>query len=290
MVALDMFPPNDAPSINLISPVNGTTATGLVVVEGEISDDLGIYGLKIRFDEGRYKSFTDIDTGSGGYFTITVGLGNLSSGIHTMWVHAFDKTHISLPEMRRIIVIDPKVNDTDKDGIPDIDEDKNGNGVWDEGEETNPNDPDTDGDLLIDGIEIDLSDGNFTDPLDPDTDGDFLTDGFEDQNMNGRVDANETDPNSKDTDGDGVNDRDDMYPLDPYRTKDVTDDGGSTAVIVLATLFLIGLIIAIYLLIVKTRGAVSARSDETRGNMGRRGTIKSRRGPEERYTPERRKR
>ncbi|UCE36559.1 MAG: fibronectin type III domain-containing protein, partial [Thermoplasmata archaeon] len=36
--------------------------------------------------------------------------------------------------------------DDDNDGLTDAEEDKNGNGVWDEGTETNPLNPDTDGD------------------------------------------------------------------------------------------------------------------------------------------------
>ncbi len=254
-ISMKMYPPNDAPNIALIGPVNGTTATDNILIEGILTDDLGIFSLKIRFDEGQYRTFEDMQTDTGGHFDLTVPLGNLSGGLHTLWVHAFDHTHISPPDTRRIIVIDPRVNDSDEDGIPDIDEDVNGNGIVDEGE-TDPNNPDTDGDLIIDGIEIDESDGNSTDPLDPDSDGDYLTDGFEDQNQNGRVDDNETDPNDPDTDNDSVNDREDMYPLDPFRTRDITEDGDSTAVIILATIFIIALVVAVYLFIVKTKGSV----------------------------------
>jgi hypothetical protein len=227
----------------------------------------------VRFDEGHYRTFEDIDPDSGGYFTLSIPFSDISSGIHTIWVHAFDNTHISPPETRMIVVIDPDVTDSDEDGIPDVDEDVNGNGIWDEGEETNPNNPDTDGDGLSDGLEIDMSDGNSTDPLKADTDGDFLIDGLEDQNKNGRVDVNETDPNLEDTDGDGVKDGDDFDPLNPYITEDVKEDDDPIAVIILATLFLIGLAVAIYLFIVKVRGASVPRIEST-SPQPRSGTVR----------------
>ena len=47
-----------------------------------------------------------------------------------------------------------------------------------------------------------------TDPNNVDTDGDELEDGVEDTDQDGVVDAGETDPNNPDTDGDGTNDGD----------------------------------------------------------------------------------
>ena len=74
---------------------------------------------------------------------------------------------------------DPLNPDSDNDGLPDGLEDKNLNGVMDEGE---------------------------TDPCDADSDDDGLTDGEEDFNQNGEVDSDETDPLLADTEGDGVQD------------------------------------------------------------------------------------
>ncbi len=91
--------------------------------------------------------------------------------------------------------------DRDMDGLPDDEEDANGNGEVDEGE-TDPDDPDTDDDGLPDGTEVNGE--NPTDPLVADTDGDGLPDGAEDRDGNGRVDEGETDPNRADTDGDGL--------------------------------------------------------------------------------------
>ncbi|MBN1540395.1 MAG: hypothetical protein JW939_09645 [Candidatus Thermoplasmatota archaeon] len=267
-VVMMMYPPNDSPRLTLTGPVNGTKASGSISVEGVIEDDLGVYGIKLRFDEGFYRTITIFDHLQEGNFRTEVSTGNLSGGLHTLWVHAFDGTHISIPEKRTIMVLDPRSNDTDEDGIPDRDE-VNVYG-------TDPNDPDTDGDGLMDGIEIDTSDGNSTDPLNPDTDGDFLKDGFEDLNANGRVDPFETDPNDPDTDGDGVNDKDDHYPLDDKRWSDDEPSDGPILVIIMATVMLIILVIAVYLFIIKTR-------DRSRDADGRGGET----DPEPRRAPSR---
>jgi eukaryotic-like serine/threonine-protein kinase len=68
---------------------------------------------------------------------------------------------------------------------------------------SDPNNPDTDGDGLSDGREINET---GTDPKNKDTDGDTLLDGAE-------VDQIGTSPNNKDTDGDGITDNADANPL-----------------------------------------------------------------------------
>jgi hypothetical protein len=70
---------------------------------------------------------------------------------------------------------------------------------------TDPNNPDTDGDGVLDGLEIwSLK----TDPKRRDTDGDALIDGVEDANLNGIFESNETNPTNPDTDSDGLCDGD----------------------------------------------------------------------------------
>jgi len=90
--------------------------------------------------------------------------------------------------------------DTDNDGISDAEEVVLG---------TDPNNPDTDGDGIPDGVETG-GDGSIdageTSPLDADSDDDGLGDGVEDANANGVVDAGETDPVNADTDSDGLTD------------------------------------------------------------------------------------
>ena len=95
--------------------------------------------------------------------------------------------------------------DRDGDGLLDVEEDRNVNGMVDEGE-TDPQNPDTDGDGLPDGVEVNGE--NPTDPVDADTDDDGILDGSEDLNHNGRVDEGESNPNDRDSDDDGLSDAD----------------------------------------------------------------------------------
>ncbi len=127
-----------------------------------------------------------------------------------------------VPDLTDIDPYDPE-SDSDGDGISDIDE-TGGDGVYDVGTDSNPQDDDTDNDNIPDGIE-DINqngviDGTETDPSNPDTDGDGINDGVEDRNQNGMLDDGETNPldacdpgaedeGSCDSDGDGlINDED----------------------------------------------------------------------------------
>lgn len=112
---------------------------------------------------------------------------------------------------------DPLVRDTDGDGVID--------GLEIFGLKTQPLIRDTDGDGLIDGMEDKNRNGRIeegeTSPLNKDSDGDGLCDGFcrdssnkitfEDKNVNGIVDEGETDPLKEDTDGDGVLDEQEFF-------------------------------------------------------------------------------
>ncbi|WDE07244.1 Ig-like domain-containing protein [Thalassomonas viridans] len=165
------------------------------------------------------------------------------------------------------------LNDTDGDGLDDAQEgtlgsnpllsDTDGDGLLD-GSEVNPTsdsdgdgiinmlDPDSDNDLLPDGVELALgldplrADTNFngipdgsedsdndglpnseevlenTDPLNPDTDGDGLLDGEE---VLPGADGHITDPLRADTDGDGMEDGyESQFGLDPTDPNDALDD------------------------------------------------------------------
>ncbi|MBN2362490.1 MAG: hypothetical protein JXR83_23760 [Deltaproteobacteria bacterium] len=106
---------------------------------------------------------------------------------------------------------DPGRVDTDCDGVSDLDERNAG---------LNPRKKDTDGDLILDGVELGRTTNldpstctNFTaaaTPANPtaadniDSDGDGINDGVEDANRNGRLDSGETDPNNPDSDGDQI--------------------------------------------------------------------------------------
>ncbi|MFW9787551.1 MAG: PKD domain-containing protein [Candidatus Thorarchaeota archaeon] len=114
---------------------------------------------------------------------------------------------------------DPLNPDTDGDYIRDGDEDLNLDGSLTAGE-TNPTVADTDKDGIPDGIEIGISDPNtvpvgppiITDPLNPDTDGDTLLDGIEDANANGQFEPslNETRADRPDTDFDALADNEEL--------------------------------------------------------------------------------
>jgi outer membrane protein OmpA-like peptidoglycan-associated protein len=112
--------------------------------------------------------------------------------------------------------------DKDGDGLGKCDEEKYG---------TDPNNPDTDGDGLLDGDEVYGTLNPFkerafysefpgsTNPLSSDTDGDGLTDYDE-------IMIYRTDPNNPDTDGDGLSDGDEVlkYKTDPLKA-DTDGDG-----------------------------------------------------------------
>ena len=113
---------------------------------------------------------------------------------------------------------DNRSRDSDCDGLSDQEEFAN---IYANGQKTAVDDPDTDGDGLLDGLElgrtepvagsgcaavVDLDPSTTTLPVVADTDGDGLPDGVEDANRDGRRDANETDPRAVDTDGDGLPD------------------------------------------------------------------------------------
>jgi len=97
--------------------------------------------------------------------------------------------------------------DEDNDGIEKCDEEKLG---------TDPKNPDTDGDGLMDGEEINTY---KTNPLKADTDGDGLMDGAE-------IHQYKTDPLVADTDGDGLLDGEEVnqYKTDPLKA-DTDGDG-----------------------------------------------------------------
>ncbi|MCP3145283.1 Ig-like domain-containing protein, partial [Pyxidicoccus xibeiensis] len=164
--------------------------------------------------------------------TDPVTFTGLASGAHTLAVRAVDAAGN----------VDPTPAtyswtvsvDSDGDGLTDADEITRG---------TDPQNPDTDGDDVPDGIEVLVG---MTDPLDDDSDDDGLLDGTEDADHDGIKDDGETDPLDADTDGDLLSDGlesglaqpegSDTDPaiftpdLDPTTTTDplnVDTDGGS---------------------------------------------------------------
>ena len=127
---------------------------------------------------------------------------------------------------------DPCDPDTDGDGLSDGLEVHANYSVWGPfGHGSDPNSTDTDGDGTEDGIEDANGDGSWlplqeTNPLQPDTDGDGLMDGAEDANHDGVVDPGETDPLNPDTDGDGLSDGEEVSLLGTDPLAPDTDGDG----------------------------------------------------------------
>lgn len=116
-----------------------------------------------------------------------------------------------------VLAIDSN-QDTDGDGIPDLQEDANGNGTMDTGE-TDQFNTDSDGGGESDGSEVRASRNPLdrTDDLTMDTDGDGWVNGIEL--------LNSTDPKKPDTDSDGVIDPLDPFPLDARYSIDADRNG-----------------------------------------------------------------
>jgi YD repeat-containing protein len=123
------------------------------------------------------------------------------------------------PDLDPTTTTNPLSADSDNDWISDGAEDANYNGRVDSGE-SDPLDQDitdTDNDGLFDALE----NQTCTEVNNPDTDGDTLLDGIEDSNHNGYKDNGETSPCNEDTDGDGLSDDVDPNPtgnIDAIRT------------------------------------------------------------------------
>ncbi len=132
---------------------------------------------------------------------------------------------------------DDALEDGDGDGLSALDE----YGLLDSfGGRGNPCDPDTDGDGLLDGLEVGASYGEGpSNPVEVDSDADGLRDDLEDRDGSGTVGAGETDPTVADSDGDGLLDgQEDLDgdgvwdraggetdPLDPDSDGDGLSDG-----------------------------------------------------------------
>lgn len=163
------------------TPVSGDVLSIQGAVAADLSSEIT---LSVNGGPPETLSFPAIsDPGDGGNLL----LGNASS---VPGPHFFDD-----------FVITSVSSDSDEDGLTDSDE----TGVHG----TDPQDPDTDDDGLLDGTEVDMAQGSgCPSPLHADSDGDGLSDGAE-------VYVSFTDPCSADTDGDGVLDGEDPTPLVP---------------------------------------------------------------------------
>jgi len=171
-------------------------------------------------------AYSGISTVNDGYYQAALGLTFIGGSGNT------DKDMDGLiKKIEKEIGTDPENPDTDGDGLKDGEEVNN--------YKSNPLNADTDGDGLKDGEEVNKFNSN---PILADTDGDGLNDGIEvnlyqtnpikadsDQdglNDNEEINKHKTDPLKADTDGEGLNDGDEVnkYKTDPLKT-DTDVDG-----------------------------------------------------------------
>ncbi|OGQ23015.1 MAG: hypothetical protein A3I05_07285 [Deltaproteobacteria bacterium RIFCSPLOWO2_02_FULL_44_10] len=121
---------------------------------------------------------------------------------------------------------DPNDPDHDGDDLLDGDEDSNHNCRVERNlDESDPKNPDSDGDRLNDGLEKKYG----TLKTNPDSDSDGILDGIEDANLNGNWDSvAETHANQADTDGDGLLDGKDTRGIGEDRNLNGIVDAGET--------------------------------------------------------------
>ncbi|MFB1481346.1 Ig-like domain-containing protein [Corallococcus sp. RDP092CA] len=175
-----------APTVSITTPANGSTVTNpTVTVTGTAANATSV---TVTFEGTSYPA-----TLNGGNWTVALP-GPLADGTYTVTAVSSDGTTHSATATTTFTVNAAGPVDSDNDGLTDEEEIAQG---------TDPNNPDTDGDGIPDGVEVNVG---HTNPLDSDSDDDGILDGNEDKNHDGLVDADETDPNNPDTDGDGLTD------------------------------------------------------------------------------------
>ncbi len=203
-----------SPDFNASSNVNMFNHTGLM-------NDTSYYYI-VRAQDNSENEENNTNIASTTTYAETEAEDPDNDGLPSDWEDEYNQTDN---------LLDPGMNDTDSDGVPDGDEDPDEDGLTNEEEYqygTDPNNPDTDGDSMPDGWEA----GNELNPLDPnDADDDNDNDGL----TNEQEYQYGTDPNNPDTDGDGISDGDEVAngtnPLDsndPPKEVPPPRGGGST--------------------------------------------------------------
>ena len=193
--------------------------TELIVIGGEVGDSTSALSVVEAFNvnTGQWRNLQSLGLGRHGAGGDVIGTAiHIAAGGKNRGGGTETNSH----EMLLLDPADPPPIDSDVDGLTDDQElnqystdpnnpDSDGDRL-DDGDEvdrdTDPNDQDTDDDLLGDGDEV-LTHG--TDPLRADSDNDTLTDGAE-------LLQHGSDPKRADTDGDNLDDADEVTRgLDP---------------------------------------------------------------------------
>ena len=191
--------PGSLAAPDITSPANGSTTTNT----SPVISGTGSPGATVTVKEGDKVLCLAIVRGDGTWSCTPTQ--PLAPGSHTVTAtQTQDGTTSAADSTTFTIVVDP--SDPDGDGLTNTEEGTHG---------TDPNNPDTDGDGLTDGNEVNV---HHTDPLDPDTDNDGLTDGQEVKGVKIRERFEvcgkkarksitvTTNPLVKDTDKDGLSD------------------------------------------------------------------------------------
>ncbi|WP_244981472.1 adventurous gliding motility protein AgmC [Corallococcus exercitus] len=178
-----------APTVAITTPANGSSTTNPnVTVTGTST---GATSVTVTFQGTNYGP---IAVNASGNWSQALP-GPLANGTYTVTAVSTNGAGTNSSTATTTFTVTPVGTvDSDNDGLTDAEEVVLG---------TNPNNPDTDGDGIPDGIEVKVG---GTDPLDDDSDDDGITDGNEDKDHDGIVDADETDPKDIDTDDDGLTD------------------------------------------------------------------------------------
>ncbi|WAS85148.1 MULTISPECIES: adventurous gliding motility protein AgmC [unclassified Corallococcus] len=178
-----------APTVAITSPVNGSTVTNPnVTVTGTSANATSV---TVTFNGTNYGP---ISVNASGNWSQALP-GPLADGTYTVTAVSTNGAGTNSTTATTTFTVNTSGTvDSDNDGLTDDEEVLAG---------TDPNNADSDGDGIPDGIEVKVG---GTDPLDSDSDDDGILDGNEDKDHDGIVDADETDPNNADTDGDGLTD------------------------------------------------------------------------------------
>ncbi|MBI1928046.1 Ig-like domain-containing protein [Candidatus Poribacteria bacterium] len=241
-IVVTLVPDATAPRITAVSPGNGAiigNVKALAVFFNEPIEPSTLtpasFSLTEAGSDGNFNTADDVTVTNGALqFRADVqgAFMNFTSGLPPGHYHGQVTTAITDLAGNRLtggmvwaFHVFNVADDLDGDGVPDLVEVSLG---------LNPDNPDTDGDGLLDGEEDNDNDGLSnavevllgTDPTNPDTDGDGIRDGDEDNDADGLRDGQEvvlgTDPFNYDTDSDGFGDGEEVaHQSDPLDAKNI---------------------------------------------------------------------
>lgn len=178
---------NRLPSVAITAPSATQTPLGVTLgfaASASDPDDGNISSSVTWWDNGVY-------AGTGANYTFPAS----SPGVHVVRARIVDVAGAVAFASRNITVLDTGDLDDDNDGLRNSQELSLG---------TNPNNPDTDGDGLTDGAEVN---NHGTNPLSEDSDGDLMDDEYEILNSFNPLVAN----GNADADGDGYSNLEEYY-------------------------------------------------------------------------------